>query len=198
MKRILALGAHYDDIEVGCGGTLLKHVEHGDEILFGITSSDEYRTGDMKHRYQEQILSAGILGVEFENIYTFSYHEEVHDIVGRMDNLNPDVIFVQHEFDTHQDHRRASIIGQALGRKRTITTVFYDSGSSYNFQPNVFSMINFDEKYKLMRCFKSQIELGTINLDIIKKKNEYWATLLIDEPNRYAEGFMVRKMLWIE
>lgn len=199
MKKILALGAHYDDIEVGCGGSILKHIQNGDEVHFAITSSDEDRTGDMMDRYQEQILSAGILGVDFDRIYRFSYFcDGVHDIVGMLDKVNPDIVFTQHEFDTHQDHRRASIIGQAVGRKRNITTLFYDSGSSYNFQPNVFSMIDFDEKYKLIRCFKSQIEFGAVNLDIIKKKNEYWATLLTDEPNSYAEGFIARKMLWLE
>ena len=199
MKKILAIGAHYDDIEVGCGGTILKHIQNGDEIYFGITSSDETRTGDMKDRYQEQILSAGILGIDFGRIYRFSYFcDEVHDIVGELDNVKPDIVFTQHEFDTHQDHRRASIIGQAVGRKRNITTLFYDSGSSYDFHPTVFSMIDFDEKYRLMRCYKSQIELGAVNLDIIKKKNEYWATLLTDEPNKYAEGFISRKMLWLE
>jgi LmbE family N-acetylglucosaminyl deacetylase len=176
----------------------LKHIQNGDEVFFGITSSDEYRTGDKNHRYQEQILSAGIMGVDFESIYTYSYNDEVHDIIGRLDIVKPDVVFTHHEFDTHQDHRRASIIGQAVGRKRTMTTLFYDSGSSYDFNPNTFAMIDFDKKYQLMSCYKSQIELGAINLDIIKKKNEYWATLITEEQNSYAEGFMARKMLWLE
>ena len=198
MKRILAIGAHYDDIEMGCGGTLTKHVQDGDKIFFGITSSDEYRSGDIKHRYQEQILSAGILGVDFINIYKFSYHDEVHDIIGSLDNLNVDIIFTHHEFDTHQDHRRASIIGQALGRKRTTTTLFYDSGTAYDFHPNVFSVIQFSLKETLIKCFRSQLELKSINLDIVKKKNLYWGSLISNSEIEYAEGFVVRKMLWLE
>lgn len=199
MKRILAIGAHYDDIEVGCGGTIFKHAKRGDKIFFAITSSDETRTGNMLDRFNEQKCSTTILGIELHEVFRFSYFDdEVHDIIGDLDKLKPDIVFTQHEFDTHQDHRRASIIGQAVGRKRNITTLIYDSGSSYNFEPNVFSMIDFNKKYQLMECYKTQIELEAINLDIIKKKNEYWATLLTDEPNRYAEGFMTRKMLWLE
>ncbi len=196
MKRILAIGAHYDDIEVGCSGTLIKHVNNGDEVFFGITSSDEYRTGDKKHRYQEQILSAGIMGVDFESIYTYSYNDEVHDIIGRLDSLKPDIVFTHYEFDTHQDHRRASIIGQALGRKRTTTTLFYDSGTAYDFHPNVFSTIHFSLKETLIRCFRSQLELGAISLDIVEKKNLYWGSLISSATVEHAEGFVVRKMKW--
>lgn len=195
--RVLAIGAHYDDVEIGCGGTLLKHIERGDEVHLGITSSDEERTGDMRHRYQEQILSAGIMGLDLRYIYRFSYFsEEVHDIIGKLDKVEPDIVFTHYEFDTHQDHRRASIIGQAVGRKRHITTMFYDSGSSYDFQPTVFSMIDYSKKYQLISCYRSQIELGAISTDIIKKKNEFWATLLTDEVNQHAEGFISRKMIY--
>ncbi len=196
-KRILAIGAHYDDIEIGCGGTILKHIEQGDEVIFGITSSDEHRTGDINVRIEEQKSSAKLLNIEMWNINRYSYLDEVHDIIGDLDKLNPDIVFVHYEFDTHQDHRRASYIGQAVGRKRNITTVFYDSGSSYDFHPTVFSMIDYVKKDKLMRCFSTQISLGAVNLDIIKKKNEYWATLLTDQVGMYAEGFISRKMKWI-
>jgi len=196
MKRILAIGAHYDDIEMGCGGTLSKHIQKGDEVFFGITSSDEYRTGDKKDRYQEQILSAGIMGLHFENIYTYSYNDEVHDVIGRLDSIKPDIVFTHHELDTHQDHRRASIIGQAVGRKRTTTTLFYDSGTAYDFHANVFSIIHFPLKEKLIRCFKSQLELGAISLDIVEKKNLYWGSLISSAEVEHAEGFVVRKMKW--
>jgi len=199
MKRILAVGAHYDDIEIGCGGTIIKHAQKRDRIFFGITSSDEQRTGDMKDRYVEQVLSAGIIGIDRRDIFRFSYNntiDEVHDIVGQLDYLKPDIVYTQHELDTHQDHKRASIIGQAVGRKRHITTVFYDSGSAYNFQPNVFSMIDFSSKEKLIKCFKSQIKLGAINIDIVKNKDLYWGSLISKSINKYAEGFMVRKMKW--
>jgi hypothetical protein len=43
----------------------------------------------------------------------------------------------------------------------------------------------------------SQIKHGAINLDIVEKKNAYWASLISNEINVYAEGFVVRKMKWI-
>ena len=193
--KILAIGAHYDDIEIGCGGTLIKHVKRGDDVYFAITSSNEFRTGNVDNRYKEQILCAEILGISLDHIFRFEYSEELHDIIGQLDYLEPEVIFTQYEFDTHQDHRRASIIGQAVGRKRNITTLFYDSGSAYDFYPNVFSTIDWRRKLELIYCYKSQIEYGAVNIDIVKKKNSYWASLIADLDS-YAEGFVVRKMKW--
>ena len=195
--KILAIGAHYDDIEIGCGGTLMKHISDGDEIYYAITSADEYRTGPPEERLIEQCDVLKRMGIQTTAMTLFSYKDELHTIIGSLDSLNPDIVFTHFENDTHQDHVRASIIGQAIGRKRGTTTVFYDSGSSYNFSPNVFSMIDFEEKMYLLEFYKSQIHAEAINLDIIKRKNAYWSTIITNNPTEYAEGFVVRKMRWI-
>ena len=197
MKKILAIGAHYDDIEIGCGGTLMKHISAGDKVRYAITSADEYRTGDPEERLNEQCGVLKRMGIDTTLISLFSYKDELHKIIGALDSLKSDIVFTHFENDTHQDHVRASAIGQAIGRKRRTTTVFYDSGSSYNFSPNVFSMINFDEKMYLLEFYKSQIDAEAISLDIIKRKNAYWSTLITNSPTGYAEGFVVRKMRWI-
>jgi LmbE family N-acetylglucosaminyl deacetylase len=195
--KVLAIGAHYDDIEIGCGGTLLKHIYKGDDVKFAITSSNEYRTGDVSIRHKEQEKSAKILGIDTTKILKFSYNKDsVHDIVGELDGLFPDIVFTQYEFDTHQDHKRASIIGQAVGRKRNITTFFYDSGSAYDFFPNIYSIIDWPAKFKLLKCYQSQIDCGAVNIDILKKKDAYLASLVSNDVNVYAEGLIVKKMIW--
>ncbi len=197
--KILIVSAHYDDFELGCGGTILKHIEKGDEVHLAITSSDEHRTGDMLDRYKEQEKSATIIGIDMGNVYRFSYHniiDNMHNIIGELDCISPDLVFTQYKYDTHQDHQRASLIGQAVGRKRNITTLFYDSGSSYDFNPNVYSLINWSMKLKLLECYKTQIEREAIRIDILKKKNAYWASLITDVEDAFAEGFVVRKMIY--
>jgi len=198
LMKILAVGAHYDDIEIGCGGTLLKHVENGDQVYFAITHTDEYRTGDILDRLKEQDKSLETLGVSKEPRYLFLFAETNTDaeIIEALDQVNPDIIFSPFEYDTHQHHRRSSVIAQAVGRKRHMTVLFYDSGSTFDFHPNVFSMIDFGTKSKVLSCFKSQIEHGAINLDIVHKKNAYWASLVTDIPHSFAEGFVARKMIW--
>ncbi len=195
--KILVIGSHYDDWEIGCGGTILKHIINGDVIDFAITSSDEYRTGEPKIRLLEQKEVLNKIDRNYQCLHLFSYKQEIHEIVGCLDLLKPDIVFTHYEFDTHQDHRRASLIGSAVGRKRDITTIYYDSGSSYDFNPNVFSEINFEKKQEILEFYKSQMICGAINLDIIKKKNSYYGSLINKELNIFAEAFVVRKMKWV-
>lgn len=196
MKRILAISSHYDDAEIGCSGTIFKHSQNGDDIYFAITHTDEYRTGDVKMRYEEQLKSLKILGGSTDNLYIFSETDIDGKIIGILDTIKPDIVFSPFEHDTHQHHRRTSIIAQSVARKRHITTLFYDSGSTYNFHPNVFSIIDFNKKLETLNCFESQIKHGAINLDIVQKKNAYWASTITLKSNTYAEGFVVRNMKW--
>jgi LmbE family N-acetylglucosaminyl deacetylase len=198
MKRILAIGSHFDDIEIGCAGTIYKHIQKGDEVYFAITHTDEYRTGPVLDRLKEQDEALETLRLSKLPRYLFLFAESDTDaeMIEAMDQIKPDIIFSPFEHDTHQHHRRSSIIAQAVGRKRNMTVLFYDSGSTFNFYPNVFSMIDFEIKSKILNCYKSQIEHGAINLDIVQKKNAYWASLISDSASVFAEGFVARKMLW--
>ena len=195
MAKVLAIGAHFDDIEIGVGGTLLKHVNNNDEVFVAITSSDEIRTGDVVMRYQEQLESINMFGIKEQQLLLFKESDVISDIVGILDKLKADVVYIMFESDTHQAHRRCSYIGQAVGRKLATQLIFYNSGTSYNFLPNVFSIISFEFKRKLLQCFRSQIELNVINIDIIKRRESYWASLVSDK-ELYAEGLMVRKMIY--
>ena len=157
MKTILALGAHFDDVETGVGGTLLKHIEKGDSIIVVILNSDEYRTGIPKIRNKEQRNAIKFMGIPKENLIMFKCDDKQTKIISYLDKLKVDIIYTPYENDTHQDHRRCSKIGQSVGRKRNITTIFYYCGSSINFSPNLFSLFDYDKKMELINCYKTQI-----------------------------------------
>jgi len=195
-KIILAIGAHYDDIEVGISGTLLKHITKGDKVLIALTSTDEIRTGNPKDRLQEQIKAINIMSISRSNLFLFNTKTEYSDIVQALDNLNPDIIYAQYEKDTHQAHRRASKIAQSVGRKKEITTIFYPSGSSIEFYPNLFSFIDIKKKIKIIKCFESQIKCGALNLDRRKKMEAYWASIVSNDKTAYAEGLIIKKMIY--
>ena len=196
-NNIIAIGSHFDDIEIGCAGTLLKHSEQGDHIKFYILNSDEHLTGNPNDRFKEQEKSinfihklSGIKNITYE---TFAEADDDKTIIQAIDFDNPEILFVPWEHDTHQDHRRASIIGQAVGRKRHIETFFYSSGSAYNFHPTIFNMIDFDKKKEILECHKSQVRCGAVNIDIIEKREAYWGSLM-SLSVKHAEGFIARKM----
>ena len=195
-KTILAMGSHFDDIEVGISGTLLKHSANGDNIKIAILSSDEDRTGNPKIRLNEQMESLKLMGIPTKNLILIGMKDNYSDIVKLLDEIKPDVIYAPYKNDTHQDHRRTSKIAQSIGRKINITTIFYSAGSSINFYPNLFSIINVDKKMEILKCFKSQIKCKAINLNRQKKNESYWGTFVSEDKYVYAEGLIIKKMIY--
>jgi LmbE family N-acetylglucosaminyl deacetylase len=196
MKTILAMGAHFDDVETGVGGTLMKHVEKGDLIVIAILSSDEYRTGDPKVRNKEQRNAIKLMGIPKDNLILFKCDDEPAKIISNLDQLKADIIYTPYKNDTHQDHRRCSKIGESVGRKRNITTIFYYCGSSIGFSPNLFSLFDYNKKMELINCYKTQVECGALKLNSRQKMEAYWATLVSEDESVYAEGLIIRKMIY--
>ena len=194
MKTILALGAHYDDIEIGIAGTLLFHAKK-DRIFIGITNSDEDKTGDPTVRYFEQLKSLELLGIPENNLITFVTKID-SDIIGVLDGIKPDIVYAPYEEDTHQDHRRCSQIAQSVGRKLYVSTIFYAGGSTRNFNPVMFSPINFEKKSEILNCFESQKKCGALNIDKIKRREYYWGAMISERIDCYAEGLIPMRMIY--
>jgi LmbE family N-acetylglucosaminyl deacetylase len=195
-KIVLATGAHFDDVEAGIGGTIIKHINAGDEVYLAILESDEFRTGDPNVRKEEQKNVLKHLGLSNLRLITFKSTDDSNEIVSTLDMLKPDIIYTPYERDTHRAHRRCSKIAQAIGRKKFITTIFYWCGSTLDFIPNMFSIINFDKKIELLKCHKTQIECGALKLIMRGKMESYFASLVSENENAYAEGLIVRKMIY--
>jgi len=108
--NILALGAHPDDIEIGCGGTLLKYTKAGHGVYLMVLTEGA-QGGSAKVRRDEQLASCRILGAkevfwggypDTEVPVTRRAIQQIEDIVKKVD---PAFIFVNYFDDTHQDHR---------------------------------------------------------------------------------------------
>lgn len=167
--NILAIGAHPDDIEIGCGGTLAKYASYGHNIyLFIATDGDAGGLG--KLRVQEQINAAKILNVK--DIFWGGYKDtelEVHkETIMKVESIikktQPDSIFINYSDDTHQDHRHiAAITNSATRYIRNV--LFYETPTTQNFQPNVFVDIGqqfLDIKMDALKAHESQIDRTNI------------------------------------
>lgn len=162
--KILAIGSHPDDIEVGCGGTLLKYAHAGQEVyLLVMTCGD--RGGDPDVRRAEQLESAKIMGAR-ETIWgdyldtqlNPNMNRLVSDIEKILNRIKPDMTFVQYGDDTHQDHRALS--KATVSATRYIRNViFYEGPTTQNFSPTLFSDIKdtFDDKIAMLLAHRSQV-----------------------------------------
>lgn len=152
--KILAVGAHLDDIEIACGGTLAKAIANGHQVKTVIMSESGYKTSDGKQqRSNETALAEGhaalkSLGVVDIEILDFpakdiGFESNAVDALDRIINeYDPDMIFTHFPFDTHQAHEGTSKSTIAAARRKS-TIFFYEpvypSGRSYvAFKPQMY------------------------------------------------------------
>lgn len=172
--KILAVGAHLDDIEIACGGTLAKAIENGHEVKVLIMSKSGYTNKDGQvQRSDETAVAEGVralqaLGINNIEILNFPTKDIPwrSDVVNMIDvciaDYNPDVIFTHHPFDTHQAHAGVSNATVAAARRKN-TVFFYEpitpSGRSYvAFRPQLYVDIasTIDKKIASLREHKSE------------------------------------------
>ncbi|MBU2622105.1 MAG: PIG-L family deacetylase [Proteobacteria bacterium] len=141
--KILAIGAHPDDIEAGCSGTLAKYARNGHDIYM-LIMTEGHMGGEGSTRKKEQKRSAKILkpreliwGGYKDTLLTPHMNQMVHDIEVVLKKIAPDFIFVHYEDDTHQDHR--ALAKATISATRYVRNVlFYEGPTTQNFSPAVF------------------------------------------------------------
>lgn len=141
-RRALFIGAHPDDIELGCGA-LIAHILPTTEVLC-VTLSDNQKNPLLKNLPEEHRRSMAVLGVPAENVVlgqfeTRRFPEFRQDILEYMLQLKrtfqPEVVFVHTRADIHQDH--ATVTEEGLRAFRGLTVLGYDVlRSSYGFFPH--------------------------------------------------------------
>lgn len=112
---ILAFGAHPDDVELGCAGTILKHIEDGKKIgIIDLTRGELGTRGTAAIRDKESKAAAKILGVEFrENLKMadgFFLNDKTNQlkVIQKIRQHQPDVVIANAIEDRHPDHGRAA------------------------------------------------------------------------------------------
>ena len=141
-KRVLFLGAHPDDIELGCGA-LLHHIVKRTDVLC-VTLSDNQKNPDLHNVVDEHLRSMAILGVPRESIvlgpfttriFPDARQEILEYFLKLRKDFKPDLIFVHTKHDIHQDHN--VMTEEALRAYRGITVLGFDVvRSSYGFFPH--------------------------------------------------------------
>ena len=193
MERVLAISAHFDDSETGCGGTLLRHKDAGDEIYLAVLAADEMRTGNPLEREKEQrkvMEVLGAVGLLCLELSEKASRKEIKQAITSLDKINPTLIYAPHKKDSHQDHRLAHHVGQSVSRKGA-SLLAYSLHSSYDFAPNLFKVIDFEKKKGLISCFQSQESLEKLILFAENQNRMFGSLFAVD----FAEGFVLHKML---
>lgn len=172
--KILAMGAHPDDMELEAGGSLAKFAKRGCEVYLLILTAGGYTdiNGNTYHDKQlkdEAKKASKILGIKDIIFLDYSTKDlqangdTITKVDSIIDKLKPDVFISHHPFDSHQDHKAAADIMFAVSRQGRVKNVL--SGSTLPYRPNVFAFRpqffvditeTLETKLKAIRAYETQ------------------------------------------
>lgn len=180
-KVILAIGAHPDDVEFGCGGTLAKLRAAGNEVNI-LTLSLGAAGGPPEIRKQEAENAAKLQGArlflgDFFDTNILSSIETIRFIESILIQVQPTHVYTHSFHDSHQDHR--NIYQASVTACRSIPNLFsYLSPSgTVDFRPSIFINIDnyMDQKLKALAAYTSQSESRPyLQPAMIKATARYW------------------------
>lgn len=199
--NILAIGAHPDDIELGCGGLLMKAAKQGHNVhMYSLTRGAA--SGDPANRVKELTRSAKFIGAKnlwidnFEDTKLTVNAELINHIEHHIMKSDPDIIFTHSQGDVHHDHRAIAL--STLEAGRFASNMFaYEIPLTKTFTPQIFYDVSdvIDKKVELINIFWSQHSKLYLKANAIKGLAEYRALQSrLNGHIRYVEAFEVLKL----
>lgn len=165
-RSVLAIGAHPDDIELGCGGTIVRHVAAGDEVTMLIITKGEVGPGDTPRRVYEQEKACERLGVKDlrwgadigDCKVSLRELDVVHLIERTLHETRASIVYTHAHNDSHQDHRAVGLCTMGAARK-VPNLLAYGAPSVIQFIPTVFTDITdtLEVKIESLLCHKTQV-----------------------------------------
>ena len=208
MHNILVVGAHFDDAELGCGGTMAKLAAEGKNV-YKLTLTDNVTNFeqmnihvDMESSCVDSARACEELGVQeitdFQLLpcnqltYTTETMQKIEKIIF---DKQIDTVFIHYDSDMNQDHIAASKI--CLTAARHCRNIFYYQSNGYvldkAFYPTVFFDISdyYEARKKALDHYRGDHNRFDRLFDMSMKRTEIWGYA---NKVAYAEGFMPVKM----
>lgn len=201
---ILCLGAHSDDIEIGCGGTILRLVEEHPRlsvywVVFGASGSRSTEAEESAKKFLSTVEDRHILLKSFRDGFFPYIGAEIKDYFEELKAmLDPDIIFTHYRKDLHQDHRLICELTWNTFRDHLILEYEipkYDGDlGSPNFYVRLNESISVQKVDLLCKSFATQ-------------RDKYWFTedtflslmrirgVEARSPSEYAEAFYANKVV---
>jgi LmbE family N-acetylglucosaminyl deacetylase len=202
--KVLAIGCHADDIEIGCGATLLTLVElhPAVEVTWLVLSADDAREAEATASARAFLENAASVDVRLERFRDgyFPYEgAKVKDVFEALKHrIDPSLVFTHTEHDRHQDHRLVSELTWNTFRDHLILEYEIPKNDGDLGTPNLFFPITPARAQRkvelLLRHFSTQAEKhwfdGELFLGLMRLRGVEAASA-----ERYAEAFYCRKLL---
>lgn len=179
---VLAIGAHPDDIEIGCGGILLRHRAAGHPVSV-LTMSGGEAGGEATARAEEsrraaELLSARLFMLSLVDTGIGDDGGTIAEISRVIEEIRPTTIYTHTAKDTHQDHRNVHAATMVAGRRVPRIFAYQAPSSSVEFRPNRFVAVDdfVDAKLEMIRAYSSQTAIRHyLDEDLLRATVRYWS-----------------------
>lgn len=177
--RILAIGAHYDDVELNAAGTLLRARAEGHEINLCVCT-DGSKGGKMHDRKVEQQKVNKLMGYanQFDLHLQDGFLSNNFDLISRIEEvvnyILPDIVITTTEDDLHQDHVAVSKAVRAVNRFSKFSVItFPGQDPKQPFLANLYIDISkyFGKKMKIIQEYKTQITKPWFLDEVVNSRN---------------------------
>lgn len=204
VQTILCIGSHADDIEIGCGGTILKILAENNsiDVLWVVLSANKERADEavrsaewfLREAHDKKIIVKNFLDTFFPYCGT-EIKEYFHELSHK---FSPDLVFTHRREDMHQDHRLVAELTWNTFRDHLILEYEIPKYEGDLGNPNVFVQLSESicrrKVDTIVNLFQSQKSKKWFSEDI------FWALLRIrglesNSPSKLAEALYCRKMV---
>jgi len=205
-KNILAIGAHADDVEIGCGGTIALHVMKGDFVIIIVMAEPFFTNydgivlrpkdiGKSEEKNAAKVLGAKVINLGFKDNSVMYSVETIEAINRIIDKYEIDTVYTHWHHESNQDHSRTAHATISAARYTPNILMYepmYPNGKTYEtFRSQIYIDVTstFNIKMRALKCHKSQVEkFGSDFLDAVEARARYRG---YEIRCRYAESFEV-------
>lgn len=205
-KNILAIGAHADDVEIGCGGTIALHVKRGDKVIILVMAEPFFTNydgtvlrpkdvGKSEEKSAAEVLGAKVINLGFKDNSVMYSVETIEAINKIIDEHEIDTVYTHWHHESNQDHSRTAHATISAARYTANILMYepmYPNGKTYEtFRSQIYIDVTstFDIKMRALKCHKSQVDkFGSGFLEAVEARARYRG---YEIGQRYAESFEV-------
>ena len=206
--NVLGVGAHFDDLELGCSGTLMRHKMNGDHVIMVVITDSSYKNADgmtirkadiaiQEGQKAAEIIGAELITLNYQTFYVPFDEGLTKELNHIIESRKIDCIYSHWVHDIHRDHqltgRATMMAGRHVPRFLMYRSNYYDADQEFrgNFYVDITDMM--DRKIEVIKAHQSELErLRYVWLDFFTKQNENDGQKI---GVKYAECFEVVRYL---
>ncbi|MGA2469192.1 MAG: PIG-L family deacetylase [Solirubrobacteraceae bacterium] len=192
---VLAIGAHPDDIEVGCGGILLSHVAQGHDVAMLVLTGGEVG-GMPAERARETARAAEQMAVRLFHLNVTDANvaegaATINEITRVIEEVRPDTVYTHSPHDLNQDHRNVNQATLVAAQHVPRLFCYQSASSTVEFHPSRFVAVDeyIDRKLAVIRTYTSHVKQRRyLDAELLRSTGRYWSRY---GQSRYVEPLEV-------